>query len=209
MLHEFWNRLRWLLRGRSHGEVDEELAFHLERHTELNVAAGMTPEEARQQALVAFGGVERTREACREERPMYRLEMLGHDLRYAVRGIRRNPVFSIAVVLTLMLGVGSLSLQRQSRSGPKPLNMFVPAGLLPPILDDLARGQPAHPPRPWLGVLAQEVGDHLVVVGASPRGPAVRRQKIAPLVAPGRRFRTAAARPRGVHRTAAAAAAAA
>lgn len=109
MLHEFWNRLRWLLRGRSHGEVDEELAFHLERHTELNVAAGMTPEEARRQALVAFGGVERTREACREERPMYRLEMLGHDLRYAVRGIRRNPVFAIAVVLTLMLGVGSLT----------------------------------------------------------------------------------------------------
>jgi S1-C subfamily serine protease len=75
-----------------------------------------------------------------------------------------------------LLGVGSLSLQRQSRSGPKPLNMFVPAGLLPPILDDLARGQPAHPPRPWLGVLAQEVGDHVVVVGASPRGPAARAE---------------------------------
>lgn len=75
-----------------------------------------------------------------------------------------------------LLGVGSLNLQRQSRSGPKPLNMFVPSELLPPILDDLARGQPAHPPRPWLGVLAQDVGDHVVVFGANPRGPAARAE---------------------------------
>ena len=54
-------RLRFLLR-RSHGEVDEELRFHLERQIEENVAKGMTPEEARRQAVIAFGGVERARE---------------------------------------------------------------------------------------------------------------------------------------------------
>ena len=75
-----------------------------------------------------------------------------------------------------MLGVGSLNLQRQSRSGLKPLNMFVPSELLPPILDDLARGLPPHPPRPWLGVLAQDVGDHVVVFGTNPRGPAARAE---------------------------------
>ena len=75
-----------------------------------------------------------------------------------------------------LLGVGSLNLQRQSRSGLKPLNMFVPSELLPPILDDLARGRPAHPPRPWLGVLAQDVGDHVVVFGANPSGPAARAE---------------------------------
>ena len=75
-----------------------------------------------------------------------------------------------------LMGVGSLSLQRQSRSGVTPLNMFVPTELLPPILDDLARGKPPHAPRPWLGVLAQELADHVVVVGASPRGPAARAE---------------------------------
>lgn len=75
-----------------------------------------------------------------------------------------------------LMGVGSLSLQRQSSAGVTPLNMFVPAQLLPPILDDLAQGRPAHPPRPWLGVLAQEMDDRVVVVGLSPRGPAARAE---------------------------------
>jgi S1-C subfamily serine protease len=57
-----------------------------------------------------------------------------------------------------------------------PINMFVPADLLAPILDDLARGKPAHPPRPWLGVLAQDLGPHVVIVGTNPRGPAARAE---------------------------------
>jgi S1-C subfamily serine protease len=76
-----------------------------------------------------------------------------------------------------LMGVGSLSLQRQTRGGgAKPINMFVPSELLPPILHDLARGKPAHPPRPWLGVLAQDVGPHVVVMGVNPRGPAARAE---------------------------------
>jgi S1-C subfamily serine protease len=75
-----------------------------------------------------------------------------------------------------LVGVGSLSLQRQSRQGPKPINMFVPIELLPPILDDLARGKPAHAPRPWLGVFAQEFGPLVVIVDVNPRGPAARAE---------------------------------
>ncbi len=75
-----------------------------------------------------------------------------------------------------VVGVGSLSLERRSRSGPKPINMFVPAELLPPILDDVASGRPARPPRPWLGVFAQEIEDHVVIVGISPRSPASRAE---------------------------------
>lgn len=73
-----------------------------------------------------------------------------------------------------LVGIGSLSLQRQSRAGPKPINMFVPIELLPPILDDLAHGRAPHPPRPWLGVIGQEVGDAVVVAGVSPKSPAAR-----------------------------------
>ncbi|MBS0363920.1 MAG: serine protease [Proteobacteria bacterium] len=76
-----------------------------------------------------------------------------------------------------LVGVGSLALQGQTRDGEAaPLNMFVPSELLPPILDDLASGRPAHPPRPWLGVLAQDFRDHVVIVGVNPRGPAARAE---------------------------------
>lgn len=75
-----------------------------------------------------------------------------------------------------LLGVGSLNLQRRAPGGVKAFNMFVPSELLPPILDDLARGKPPFPPRPWLGVLAQEVGDRVVVVGMNPLGPAARAE---------------------------------
>src|ERR1700751_122573 len=100
-------RLRHLLRRRTHREVDEELEFHLVRQMEANVAAGMPEAEARRQAVIAFGGVERTREECREARSGYFLETVGQDVRYGLRGFRRNPVFTITVIATLMLGIGA------------------------------------------------------------------------------------------------------
>jgi S1-C subfamily serine protease len=76
-----------------------------------------------------------------------------------------------------LVGLGSLTLEGRDQNGDtRPLNMFVPAELLPPILDDLARGKTPHPPRPWLGVFAQEMENHVVVVGISPRGPAARAE---------------------------------
>jgi putative ABC transport system permease protein len=100
-------RLRLLFVGKTHREVDEELEFHLEREVEANVAAGMPAKEARRQAVISFGGVQRAREECREERPGYFFETLLQDLGYAVRGFRRNPVFTITVAVTLMLGIGA------------------------------------------------------------------------------------------------------
>ena len=46
-------------------ELDEELRFHLERDIERNIQNGMTPEDARQAALKAFGGVDQSKEQCR------------------------------------------------------------------------------------------------------------------------------------------------
>jgi putative ABC transport system permease protein len=107
MLNEFLTRLHFLIAGRSHDEVDEEVRFHLDQQIEANLRAGMTHEEACRQASIAFGGVERTREQCREERPGYWFEVFAQDVRYAFRGFRRTPTFSLAVILTLMLGIGS------------------------------------------------------------------------------------------------------
>jgi putative ABC transport system permease protein len=107
MLKGFLTRLRFLFLRRTHRDVDEELQFHLEQQVEANVAAGMPEGEARRQAVIAFGGVERAREECREARPGYFLETVGQDVRYALRGFRRNPVFTITVVVTLMLGIGA------------------------------------------------------------------------------------------------------
>jgi S1-C subfamily serine protease len=76
-----------------------------------------------------------------------------------------------------LMGVGSLTMQHRTADGAIAANnLFVPSELLPPILDDLARGRPAHPPRPWLGLFAQDAGRHVLISGVSPGGPAARAE---------------------------------
>lgn len=107
MLNRLMARLRLLISGNTLADVDEELRFHVEREVESNIAKGMGPAEARRLAAVAFGGVEKSREQCREQRPGYWLETLLQDVRYALRGLKRNPIFAVTVILTLMLGIGA------------------------------------------------------------------------------------------------------
>ena len=73
-----------------------------------------------------------------------------------------------------LIGIGSLQLQYTRSDGKSDnLNMIVPIDLLKPILDDLVKcGRANRPVRPWLGLYATEVGNRLVVVGLSSRGPA-------------------------------------
>jgi S1-C subfamily serine protease len=75
-----------------------------------------------------------------------------------------------------LLGIGSLQLEQARESGlAEHLNMIVPIDLIKPILEDLITlGRPNRPPRPWLGLFAQEIEGRIVVVGVANRGPAQR-----------------------------------
>jgi S1-C subfamily serine protease len=76
-----------------------------------------------------------------------------------------------------LVGLGSLLMEQRTDDGDTtPLNMFVPAELLPPILDDLARGRPGRTPRPWLGLISREVQSRVVVDDVTPGGPASRAE---------------------------------
>ena len=109
MWSDWWARTRFFLKGKRRVEVDEELEFHMVRQIEANLAAGMTQEEARRQAAIAFGGRERTREQCHEQRPSWTVELVLRDLWFAVRGLWRNAGLTAVAVLTLALAIGATS----------------------------------------------------------------------------------------------------
>jgi putative ABC transport system permease protein len=87
--------------------LKEELQFHLDQQVEKNIRLGMSPAEARRNALIKFGGVEPAREAARDQVRGTWVVDLFRDMRIGLRSLRRVPSFAVTVVLTLAFGVGT------------------------------------------------------------------------------------------------------
>jgi len=117
-------RLRGLLsRAAVEQELDEELQYHLDRQIELNLAAGMSPGQARSAALQSISGLDQRKEECRDMRGWNLTDHLGRDFRFAVRQLRQNPGFTFTAVFVLALGIcASLA-----------IFAFVDAALLKPL----------------------------------------------------------------------------
>lgn len=105
-------QLRSLLRAlfqssRVDADLADEMQFHLERETQVNVARGMSGEAAHRAARLKFGSVDAAQELSRDDRPGAGLRQMMRDLQFGARLLAKSPVFGLTGVAIVALGVGT------------------------------------------------------------------------------------------------------
>jgi predicted permease len=102
----FWRLINAIHRDRDEANLEREIASHLRLLEDENRRRGLSAEDARRFARLAFGGIEQAKESHRDARAFRWLDDARRDAGYAVRVLRRHPIATAAAVLSLALGVG-------------------------------------------------------------------------------------------------------
>src|SRR5262245_59124419 len=101
-----WMKNVWRRRSQEQ-ELDAELRFHIDRQIDDYVQAGLSREEARRRVHLEFGGLELTKDECRDVRPLRWLDDLMRDVPLGFRGLARDRFFTISVAAILGVGIAT------------------------------------------------------------------------------------------------------
>jgi predicted permease len=110
LMHRLASIVRWIARReRAEQDLNEELQVFIEMAADDEVRSGATAAEARRRAALQLGGLEQAKARVRDDRHGAWLDMVGRDIRYGLRQLRRNPVFSAIAIATLALSIGGIT----------------------------------------------------------------------------------------------------